>query len=53
VPIGGLEIYRARYLGDVAVAGYDVALTLAAGDVSGVWMAASGNPIPNPNQLRW
>ena len=41
------------YGGDVAVAGYDVALTLAAGDVSGVWMAASGTSIPNPNQLRW
>ena len=41
------------YGGDVAVAGYDVALALSAGDVSGVWMAASGTSIPNPDQLRW
>lgn len=38
---------------DVAVAGYDVALAQIKGDVSGVWMAASGSSIPNPNQLRW
>ncbi len=40
------------YGGDVAVAGYDVALALVGKDVSGVWMAASGTTIPNPNQLR-
>ena len=40
------------YGGDVAVAGYDVALSLAGKDVSGVWMAASGSSIPDPNQLR-
>jgi hypothetical protein len=41
------------YGADVAVAGYDVALANVANDVSGVWMAASGTSIPNPNQLRW
>ncbi len=40
------------YGGDIAVAGYDVALAIAGKDVSGVWMAASGTSIPNPNQLR-
>ena len=40
------------YGADVAVAGYDVALALQGGDVSGVWMAASGSSIPDPNQLR-
>jgi hypothetical protein len=41
------------YGGDVAVAGYDVALAQLGKDVSGVWMAASGTSIPDPNQLRW
>ena len=41
------------YGADVAVAGYDVALSLVGKDVSGTWMAASGISIPNPNQLRW
>ena len=40
------------YGGEIAVAGYDVALTLVGRDVSGVWMATSGTSIPNPNQLR-
>jgi len=40
------------YGGDVAVAGYDVALSVNGRNVSGVWMAASGISIPNPNQLR-
>ena len=40
------------YGGEVAVAGYDVALDNVGRDVSGVWMAASGIAIPNPNQLR-
>ena len=39
--------------GDVAVAGYDVALAVNGKDVSGTWMAASGVSLPNPNQLRW
>lgn len=38
---------------DIAVAGYDVALSVIGKDVSGAWMAASGTSIPNPNQLRW
>jgi len=38
---------------DVAVAGYDVALSLSGKIVSGIWMAASGASIPNPNQLRY
>ncbi len=41
------------YGGEVAVAGYDLALSLVGKDVSGVWMAASGTSIPNPNQLRF
>jgi hypothetical protein len=41
------------YGADVAVAGYDVALSLSGKIVSGVWMAASGASIPNPNQLRY
>ena len=41
------------YGGDVAVAGYDVALASVGSDVSGSWMAASGTSIPNPNELRW
>ena len=41
------------YGGEVAVAGYDVALSLNGKVVSGVWMAASGTSIPNPNQLRY
>ena len=41
------------YGADVAVAGYDVALALVGTDISGVWMAASGNSIPDPDQLRW
>lgn len=40
------------YGGEIAVAGYDVALALVGRDVSGVWMATSGPSIPNPNQLR-
>jgi len=40
------------YGGDVAVAGYDVSLALVGKDVTGVWMAASGTSIPDPNQLR-
>ncbi len=40
------------YGGDIAVAGYDVALALVGRDVSGVWMAASGASVPDPNQLR-
>ena len=40
------------YGGEFAVAGYDVALADVGRDVSGVWMAASGTSIPNPNQLR-
>ena len=40
------------YGGDIAVAGYDVALANIGTDVSGVWMAASATSIPNPNQLR-
>lgn len=41
------------YGADVAVAGYDVALALVGNVVSGVWMAASGTSIPDPDQLRW
>ena len=41
------------YGSDIAVAGYDVALSLNGKTVSGVWMAASGDSIPNPNQLRY
>lgn len=41
------------YGGDVAVAGYDVALAVTGEAVSGAWMAASGISIPDPNQLRW
>jgi len=40
------------YGGDVAVAGYDVALALVGKNVSGVWLAASGTSIPSPDQLR-
>ena len=40
------------YGGEIAVAGYDVALGLVGRDVNGVWMATSGTSIPNPNQLR-
>ena len=47
--------YRAldTYGTDIAVAGYDVALSVVGKDISGTWMAASGTSIPNPNQLRW
>lgn len=41
------------YGSDIAVAGYDVALSVIGKDVSGVWMAATGPSIPNPDQLRW
>lgn len=41
------------YGGDIAVAGYDVALANIGSDVTGSWMAASGSSIPHPNQLRW
>ena len=41
------------YGSDIAVAGYDVALSVSGKSVSGTWMAASGTSIPNPNQLRW
>ena len=40
------------YGGDIAVAGYDVALAVVGRTVTGIWMAASGTSIPNPNQLR-
>ncbi len=38
---------------DTAVAGFDVSLTTIGRDITGVWMAASGTSIPNPDQLRW
>ena len=41
------------YGSDIAVAGYDVAFSLNGKVLSGVWMAASGTSIPNPNQLRY
>jgi hypothetical protein len=38
---------------DIAVAGYDVALSINGKVVNGVWMAANSGSIPNPNQLRY
>jgi hypothetical protein len=37
----------------VAVAGYDVMLAKSGNKVAGAWLSASGNRLPNPDQIRF